>query len=102
MRDSMYRVGPRRAWAAAALGLLLVGTGCGLDKANEPVLGGPADQGFNIDLVALPDTLNADGVSTSNVRLVVRDESGQAVNNHSVLFLHNGDGVLSPSTASTY
>jgi hypothetical protein len=79
-----------------------VGTGCGLDKANEPVLGGPADQGFNIDLVALPDTLNADGVSTSNVRLVVRDESGQAVNNHSVLFLHNGDGVLSPSTASTY
>jgi hypothetical protein len=98
----MRRSSFRRGWPAVALGLLLAGSGCGLDQGAEPVLGGPSEQGFNIDLVAFPDTLNADGVSTATIRLVVRDENGQPVQNHSVLFLHNGDGILVPSSASTF
>lgn len=102
MRDVISRLRPRRRAAVLALGLLLAGGGCGLDKAEEPVLGGPADQGYNIDLVAQPDTLNADGISSSTIRVVVRDQNGQPVPNHSVLFAFNGDGSLVPSPSFTY
>lgn len=102
MRDVNSRLRPRRALILLTVGLLASGVGCGLDKASDPVLDGPADQGYNIDLVALPDTLNADGVSSSTVRVVVRDQNGKPVPNHSVLFVSNGDGVLVPSASSTY
>jgi len=102
MRDVISCVRPRGALVLLTVGLLVAGVGCGLDKTGNPVLGGPADQGYNIDLVALPDTLNADGVSSSTVRVVVRDANGQPVQNHSVLFTFDGDGVLVPSASSTY
>jgi hypothetical protein len=103
MRDAMFWVRPaRRAWAVFALGLVVSAAGCSLGEQTEPALSGPSDQGFNLELTALPDTLNADGVSVSLVRIVVRDENGRPVSGHAVLFEHNGDGVLAPQASSTF
>jgi hypothetical protein len=88
--------------ALAALVVVLLATGCGLDKEKTPELGGPSAKGVSVDLVAAPDVLNADGVSQSVVRLVLRDENGKPITGRSVLFQHDGDGLLYPSTASTY
>ena len=81
MRDAMSCLRPaRRAWAALAVGLLLTAPGCNqLEAPAEPELTGPADQAFTVELRALPDTVNADGVSFSRVRLVLRDQNGQPV-----------------------
>jgi hypothetical protein len=54
------------------------------------------------DLVAAPDVLNADGVSQSVIRLVLRDQNGKPISTRSVLFTTDGDGFLAPSTASTF
>jgi hypothetical protein len=110
MRDTTFRVRPaRRAWAVLALGVALAGTGCELNGQNSPDLTGPADQGFNIELTALPDTVNADGVSSSQVRLVLRDKNGEPVRGYAVLFDCEGDGkfcsgagIMTPSSSSTY
>jgi hypothetical protein len=103
MRESIHRRGLVGAGAALlALGLLLGGSGCGLDHQQAPDLNGPSDVGVSVDMVAAPDTLNADGVSQSVVRLVLRDQNGKPISTRSVLFEHNGDGFLTPSTASTF
>ncbi len=36
------------------------------------------------------------------VRLVLRDDKGRPISGRSVLFQHNGDGLMVPSTASTF
>ena len=103
MRNAISNVrGARGAWKLLALGLLLATAGCNLEDQGKPDLTGPADQGFNIELEALPDTLNADGVSTSRLRAVVRNQNGQPITGYAVLFSHDGDGVLRPETGSTY
>jgi hypothetical protein len=102
MRDVICNLGARRVAAVATLGLLLAGPGCDLNHETKPDLTGPADQGFNIELEALPDTLNADGVSTSRIRLVVRNQNGQPITGYAVLFEHDGDGILRPDPGSTY
>ncbi len=103
MRDAKFCAGVHCGRAAVvAIGLALVASGCGLDKAPEPDLSGPSDTGVSAELQALPDVLNADGVSQSVVRLVLRDDKGQPISNHSVLFQHDGDGLMVPSAASTY
>jgi hypothetical protein len=103
MRDAKFSAGVDHARAAVvAIGLLLVAAGCGLDKVPEPDLAGPSDSGVSAELTALPDVLNADGVSTSVVRLVLRDDKGKPINGRSVLFDYSGDGLLVPSAASTY
>ncbi len=84
-----------------ALGLLL-GWGCTLDHQPNPDLVGPSDAGVSVDLSASPDTINADGISTSYVRLILRDQRGEPLPRHPILFGHNGDGVLSPSPASIF
>ena len=67
MHESIHKMRwARGARAVVALGLLLA-AGCRLNDRGEPDLTGPADQGFNLELEALPDTLNADGVSTVDV-----------------------------------
>jgi hypothetical protein len=104
MRDAIFAVVPARL-ARGVLPLCLVligGVGCELNQQSEPDLSGPSDQGFNVELLALPDTLNADGVSVSQVRLVVRNQNGQPVTGYAVLFTHDGDGILSPHGGSTY
>ncbi len=85
---------------AAALGL--AAGGCSLDKVEEPGLIGPSETGISVELLALPDTLNADGVSASTVQLVLRDANGQPVNGLAVWFDHDGDGTLVPSPVSRY
>jgi hypothetical protein len=102
MRDVISYLGARRAIAVAALGALLAGGGCNLSHQQTPDLTGPADQGFNLELEALPDILNADGVSTARIRVVVRNQDGQPVTGYSVLIQHDGDGVLRPDPGSTF
>ena len=46
----------------------LVTAGCGLGKVEDAPLIGPSETGFSVQLTALPDTLNADGVSQAVVR----------------------------------
>ena len=88
--------------AAAVLALGLVASGCGLDKVENPPLIGPSETGYSVQLTALPDTLNADGVSVATVQLVLRDSAGKAVSGRAVLFEFNGDGTLVPSANSNY
>jgi hypothetical protein len=103
MRDTKFRGGVDHARAAVvAIGLLLVAAGCGLDKVPDPDLAGPSDTGVSAELEAFPDVLNADGVSTCVVRLVLRDDKGKPIRGRSVLFSTNGDGVMDPSPESTY
>jgi hypothetical protein len=92
-----------------ARGLALAAGGCELTSQGEPDLSGPSDQGFNVELLAQPDTVNADGVSESQVRLVLRNQNGQPVTGYAVLFECdgddgecNGDGTLTPHPSSTY
>jgi hypothetical protein len=103
MRAANIRAGIGYACVAVlAAGLLLASSGCGLDKAQKLDPSGPSDTGVSAELTALPDVLNADGVSQSVVRLVLRDDKGAPLSGRSVLFQHDGDGVIAPSTASTF
>jgi hypothetical protein len=80
----------------------LVAAGCGLDQVEEPPLVGPAETGISVQLTALPDTLNADGVSQATVQLVLRHSDGSPFSGLAVYFAHDGDGLLGPSPSSTY
>ena len=113
MLDAIYKSPwARGARTVVALGLLLGAAGCELSKQQEPDLTGPADQGFNIELTALPDTVNADGVSTSEVRLVLRNQNGAPVTGYAVLFDCDGAdrfcggsagaGRMNPAAGATY
>jgi hypothetical protein len=66
-----------RAAAAAALGLLLALSGCGLDEVEIPELSGPSELATSLKLTASPDILTADGFSTSLIQVTVRNENGQ-------------------------
>jgi hypothetical protein len=80
----------------------LAASGCGLDKTPNPPLNGPSETGVSAELTATPYILNADGVSQSVVQLVLRDPSGAPLVGRAVLFQLEGDGIMVPSTASTY
>jgi hypothetical protein len=86
-----------RPLARVSLGLLvLLGLGsCGLDEVHVPPLVGPSELGLSVQLTASPDTINADGVSQSVVRLVARDQNGRPAAGRQILFiLEEGDGVM--------
>ena len=102
MRVSLEKshLGPLTAVAAALLGL--VAAGCGLDKVQEKPLDGPSETGVSVQLSALPDTLNADGVSASVIQLVLRNSDGSALPNFPVYFAHDGDGVISPGATGSF
>jgi hypothetical protein len=101
MRVSLGNAGLRPFLAFVAT-LGLVTAGCGLDKVEDAPLVGPSETGLSVQLTALPDTLNADGVSASVIQLVLREQNGLPVSGRAVLFEHDGDGVLGPSVTSTY
>jgi hypothetical protein len=92
----------RLSLAATAVAVALGAAACGLDKVQTPPLIGPSETGYSVQLTALPDTLNADGVSVSTVQLVLRDADGKAVSGRAILFEYSGDGILVPSATSTY
>jgi hypothetical protein len=92
----------RLAGAMALALALLVLPACTLDDDDPPDLIGPSETGISVQLSALPDTLNADGVSQSVVELVARDQNGAPASGRAILFEHDGDGYLSPSTDSTF
>lgn len=103
MRERNFRKGVGAVAMVAATALLLGSWGCGgLEEQGLPDLTGPSDAGVSVDLTAAPDTVNADGVSTSLVRLVVRDNEGRALSGKPVLFWFNGDGWLTPAAGSLY
>jgi hypothetical protein len=96
------RVARRGGVAVVALGLLLGGGACELDRQAQPDLTGPAEEGISVQLLAFPDTVNADGVSTARVKLVVRDQNGQPRTGLSVLFSGFGDATLVAPASSTF
>ena len=89
----------------AGLALIIVGLGvgsCTLDKSKDLQLSGPSDLGISVELRAMPDVVNADGVSQSVVELVLRNEGGTPVADRAVEFDYIGDGRLVPSADSIY
>ncbi|HXY39662.1 MAG TPA: Ig-like domain-containing protein [Vicinamibacteria bacterium] len=94
--------GPRPGLCIKAAALLFLVTGCGLDKPATPNLSGPSDSTPSVDLAALPDVVNADGVSQSVIRLVLRDQLGSPIATRSVLFQFDGDGAIAPSKSSIF
>jgi hypothetical protein len=101
MRVSFKEAGFRPVLALVGT-LALLAAGCGLDKAEQPPVNGPSETGVSVQLTALPDTLNADGVSESVVQLVLRRPDGTAFSGLAVYFTWDGDGTLYPSASSTY
>ncbi len=92
-----------RAGAAVLTSLLLaLGLGCSLDKQGDPDLAGPSDAGISVELQATNDLVNADGVSSTLVRLILRDDKGRPIAGRSVLFSFDGDGRLMPAVGSIY
>lgn len=92
----------RRALLATVAALGVAMAGCSLDRPAVIDTVTPSETGVSVQLTALPDILNADGVSQAVVQLVLRDAQGNPIKNRSVLFEHNGDGTLYPSSGSTY
>jgi len=101
MRVCLGNAGLRPLLALVAT-LGLVTGGCGLDQVEDRPLVGPAETGVSVQLTALPDLVNADGVSTSTVQLVLRYPDGSPLSGLAVYFSHDGDGKLGPSATSTY
>jgi hypothetical protein len=85
MRVSLGNAGVRALLLFVAT-LGLVTAGCGLGKVEDPPLVGPSETGLSVQLTALPDVLNADGVSQAVVQMVMRDANGQAVTGRAILF----------------
>jgi hypothetical protein len=87
---------------AVAVGLLS-GACQALEKVDQQDLSGPSETGVSVQLIALADTVNADGVSTVDVELVLRNNTGGPLVGLAVFFqLEDGDGVLDPKTGFTY
>jgi hypothetical protein len=95
--------GVRHPFLIVAVAAGLLGGACELEKVEEPQLAGPSETGISVQLIALADTVNADGVSTVDVELVLRNNNGSPVTGRAVYFeLESGDGLLDPKTGFTY
>jgi hypothetical protein len=93
------RLGPLTAVVAI---LALAAAGCGLDEVAVPPVEGPSETGVSVELTALPDTLNADGVSVSVVKLRLRKGDGSALSAMPIFFSLAGDGAISPGPSATF
>jgi hypothetical protein len=97
MRVCLGNAGRRHLLSIAAALVLATG-GCSLDKVEDPPLVGPSETGLSVQLTALPDTLNADGVSQAVVQMVLRDPSGQPVSGRAILFCTTTPAASNPLT----
>ncbi len=72
------------------VGLLACGLslqGCDLDKVTVPAsLVGPSELGISLQMIALPDTVVADGIQTSVIQALVRDQNGKPAAGKPILF----------------
>jgi hypothetical protein len=84
----------RPAALVGALALIGAMHGCGLDEVKVPGLVGPSETGLSLDMKAVPDILNADGVSQSIVRITARDQNGKLAPGRQLSVSFNGDGTL--------
>lgn len=94
--------GATRPFLIAAVSASLLAGGCALDSAKDPQVAGPSETGVSVQLTALPDVVNADGVSTVRVELTLRDNSGRGLQGQALYFSFTGDGELDPAPASVY
>jgi hypothetical protein len=102
MRTRSARVCAGLLGATGAVALAVVSWGCKLDKPSGPNLQGPSDVGVSVYLAAAPDTVNADGVSTSQVSLVLHNNLGEPLVNWPILFQCDCDGRMLPAPGSLY
>jgi hypothetical protein len=76
-----------RKLAAVALACGLTFQGCGLDEVKIPEsLLGPSELGISLEMLAIPDIVVADGIQTSIIRAVVRDQNGARVVGRGIVF----------------
>lgn len=75
----------------------LLGGACRLERVDEQDLVGPSETGLSAQLTALPDVVNADGVSQAVVELVLRDANGAPVTGRAVLFCTTASVPDAPS-----
>ena len=72
-------------------------------RLREPPVDGPSDTGVSVQLTALPDMLNADGVSQAvGAAGAAERRTGRPSAASPCYFSTNGDGTLVPSASSTY
>jgi hypothetical protein len=76
----------------------LLGGACSLDKSHNQQLAGPSETGLSAQMTVSPDLVNADGVSTAVIDMVLRDANGKPVNGRSVLFCTTGQLGVTPPT----
>jgi PKD repeat protein len=69
----MHRIAAR----VAMVMLAAAGIGCELARQGAPPLTGPSEFGLSVTLLATPDRLAQDGVSTSTITAMVRNADGQ-------------------------
>lgn len=85
----------RHGLTVGAVALIVAMNGCGLDEVRIPPLNGPSEAGLSLDLKANPDTISADGVSQSVVRIQARDQNGRpAPGRQLAVALKSGDGFI--------
>lgn len=64
---------------AAVVLATVAAAGCSLEKQGAPALSGPSEFGRSVTLLATPDRLTQDGVSTSTIRATMLDEAGRPI-----------------------
>ena len=83
MRNTKLKVKVLASVLASGLSL----QGCGLDKVAVPTsLSGPSELGISLQMLALPDIVVADGIQTSAIQAVVRDQNGKFVAGKPIVF----------------
>src|SRR5262245_63383381 len=78
--------GVRHPFLIAALAAAVFGGACNLDKSSNQQLAGPSETGLSAQMTAYPDLVNADGISTAVIDMVLRDSNGKPVTGRAVLF----------------
>jgi hypothetical protein len=83
-----------------ALTLAAAVAGCTLQEVEPPAMTGPSELSPSVTMTATPDVLPEDGTSRSVITIIVRDASGQPMQNVQLRVSANG-GQLSAGQIST-